>query len=163
MIHVLMVKDIPKLPTHNAKVFAHYTNSKVLSLGLSAASCWALFIHFTKQSNWLPSAEGQRTQHAFVGLSDGEPAAYPGLSFDFLIRGWMWLFMGYICAQLNYINSGQIFRLNVKDVKWSWERYCTCCGSALSPENSGTALPSLFAVESSPSLLGWVVNECTSN
>lgn len=51
MIHVLMVKDIPKLPTHNAKVFAHYTNSKVLRLGLSAASCWALFIHFTKQPN----------------------------------------------------------------------------------------------------------------
>lgn len=40
--------------------------------------------------------------------------------------------MGYICAQLNYINSGQIFRLNVKDVNRRRELYCTCCGSAAS-------------------------------
>lgn len=91
--------------------------------------------HFslTSWSNSTPSsAEVQHTQHAFVGWNDGVPAACPVLSFDFLIRRWMWLFMGYICAQLNYINSGQIFRLNVKDVKRRRELYCTCCGSAAS-------------------------------
>lgn len=43
--------------------------------------------------------------------------------------------MGYIGAQLNYINSGQIFRLNVKDVKRRQELYCTCCGRAASRGN----------------------------
>lgn len=81
----------------------------------------------------------QHAQHAFVGGNDGVPAACPVLSFDFLIRRWMWLFMGYVCAQLNYINSGQIFRLNVKDVQRRQEPRCACGGSAASRGSSGAS------------------------
>lgn len=91
--------------------------AKALSVGLSPAYCWTLFINFMKQLNWLLPLQRSKTQHTFVGFNDGVPVAYPVLSFDFLIRRWMWLFMDYICAHLNYINSGQIFHLNVKDVK----------------------------------------------
>lgn len=115
--------------------------AEVLSVGLSAASCGALAIDFMNQFSWLPSAKVQHTQHAFVGLNDGEPAAYPGLSFAFLIRGWMWLFMGYICAQLNYINSSPIFHLNVKDVKRSWGFTAHVVGTCEPRRtHSGTAL-----------------------
>lgn len=104
----------------------------VLSVGLSPAYCWTLFINFMKQLNRLLPLQRSNTQHTFVGFNDGVPVAYPVLSFDFLIRRWMWIFMNYICAHLTYINSGQIFRLNVKDVKRHRELDCTCCGGAVS-------------------------------
>lgn len=49
--------------------------------------------------------------------------------------------MGYICAQLNYINSGQTFRLNVTDVKRRQERYCTQRRSAASQGESWWKAP----------------------
>lgn len=45
--------------------------------------------------------------------------------------------MGYICAWPNYINSGPIFRLSVRDVKRRRELYCRCCESVTSLGNSG--------------------------
>lgn len=49
--------------------------------------------------------------------------------------------MGCICAQLNYTNSGQTFRLNVTDVKWRRERYCARCRSAASQGESWWKAP----------------------
>lgn len=47
--------------------------------------------------------------------------------------------MGYVCAQLNYINSGQIFRLSVRDVQRRQEPHCARCGSAASRGSSGAS------------------------